>query len=195
MIFHKHKCVFMHITKTGGTSIETKLSGSKPPPVRMKHLKTPPWIDKERHMNVVNMVKTYGEESWENYFTFTFVRNPWDRMVSWFFWRKRMRTIPKDLTFSEFVIDFKFWHTDKTLPAQPQHSWFDDKFKIDFVGKFENLQDDFNKVCNTLNIKDTKLPHMYNTKHSHYSEYYDSETKKEVDRIWGIDAEIFKYKF
>ena len=231
----------MHITKTGGTSIETKLGEfNKPPPVvrkeerdrlmkkakkgdtealaKLERLRIE-WKQDRRHMSVVDTVETYGQKNWDNYFTFTFVRNPWDRMVSWFFWKKKIKTIPEDLTFKEFVLSFNSlyknvktigglrpdstaWRDRKRknywripLSAQPQHFWFDDEFKIDFVGRFENLQNDFNKVCNILNIKDTKLPHVLSTKHLHYSKYYDSEIKKEVDEIWGMDAEVFKYKF
>jgi hypothetical protein len=63
------------------------------------------------------------------------------------------------------------------------------------VGKFETLQQDFDIICGCLNIKKIKLPHENKTDHAHYSEYYDKETKNKVYKMWGIDAESFKYKF
>tara|TARA_Y100001963_G_scaffold156262_1_gene249419 strand:- start:2620 stop:3201 length:582 start_codon:yes stop_codon:yes gene_type:complete len=187
----------MHINKTAGTSIEVALDGWKP------HSSDP-----EKHMNVKSIVEKHGEELWEKYFTFTFVRNPWDRMVSMFFWRKRVKFIPKELEFKEFVMDWEYWKMfrikdsndrdfveKKILTSLPQLEWFDPKFKLDFVGRFENVQKDFDLVCDKLNIKKIKLQNRYKTFHDHYSLYYDKETINKIKKIWGVDIKAFNYQF
>ena len=187
----------MHVNKTGGTSVETALGGSKPRP-----------FHPEKHMDAASMVELYGDATWEEYFTFTFVRNPWDRMLSLFLWRQRVNFIPKDLTFKNFIMNWNQWKmhrgnryenistdTKKRLTCMPQADWFDDKLEFNFIGRFENLQQDFDKVCDNINFKLKKLPHKYKTNHAHYSLYYDKDTRSEVGQIWGKDAELFKYNF
>ena len=61
----------MHINKTGGTSIETALGECMPKA-----------FDPEKHMDSKSMINLYGKEIWKKYFTFSIVRNPWDRIIS-----------------------------------------------------------------------------------------------------------------
>ena len=152
-------------------------------------------------------------EKFSSYFKFTFVRNPWSRVVSC--WtskieggeeKKKMRGGPKinailreanllGCTFPEFVrylgeesnvFRDPHWHPlSSYLPIQ----------ELDFVGKIENLKEDLDTVCNKIGIPPQKLPHKNKTKHKHYSEYYNDETCEIIANKYAKDIEYFGYKF
>ena len=51
----------------------------------------------------------------------------------------------------------------------------------DFIGKFENLQEDFSYICNVVGIAEQELPHTNKTLHKHYAEYYDDQSRRIVE--------------
>ena len=65
---------------------------------------------------------------------------------------------------------------------------------VDFVGRYETLQEDFSKICRRLNIS-AQLLHLNRSTHRPYREYYDSESKAIVARHFGADIERFAYRF
>ena len=67
--------------------------------------------------------------------------------------------------------------------------------ELDFIGKFENLQEDFTQICDKLEIKDSMLPHKFKTDHKPYWEYYDDETREMVEKHYEVDINYFNYKF
>ena len=207
MISHKHKFIFIHIPKTGGTSIERlfvdhetdRMLGGKD--VEYKH-------DSARQMQ-----ETFPKK-WEQYFTFTVVRNTWDWIISRFYWHYFFR--PQDLdrllipTHKDRVIEGSFRKfvmslDDMLKKKEGRHLELDTQLSrlldingevsLDYVCKFESLQVDFDHVCNKAGISQQKLPHIHKTKHKHYTEYYDEEMREIVAKKYAKDIEYFGYKF
>ena len=149
-------------------------------------------------------------ENFSSYFKFTFVRNPWSRLVSCWSSKIRRDRKPKGddrdyyyrqfgpilgCTFPEFVryLDresnvFRDPHWHPLSSYLPMH-------ELDFVGKVENLKEDLYIVCDKIGIPREELPHKNKTKHKHYTEYYDEETKQIVAEKYAKDIEYFGYKF
>ena len=186
MVSHKHKYVFIHVPKTGGISIHHLL---KTEPAEMNH----------------NGLSVHKFD--EDYFKFMFVRNPWDRFVSCYNYflkngrntledQKTGKLVQKYKTFQEFSINLpQIINQVKSINPHfnQQIHWLEEG--IDFIGRFENIQQDFDTICDKIGIPQQKLPHKNKSKHKHYTEYYDDETKSIVAETYAKDIEHFGYKF
>jgi hypothetical protein len=131
-------------------------------------------------------------EVWDTYYKFSIIRNPWDRVVSVYWWL--IVNVPEknfgSMDFTEFV------KTRKGFSWLPKyHKWFKD---VDFLIRFENLKNDYEQVCNHLKVTPVELAQakggMRKSK-KHYSEYYTEETKQIVADHYEKDVEHFGYKF
>lgn len=198
----KIKCIFIHIPKTAGTSIEFSLGmhgdlnfiGLKP------YLNQTENIDNFfggdlQHLTALelkNRIKNYS-----NYYKFTFVRNPWCRLVSTIIFRGG---IENNLDFNISKSDFKNL-VDKINWDKPRFRCQldyimnnDGNLLVDFIGRFESLHKDFAHIGSTLGL-DLRLEHRMKTLHKHYTEYYDNETRGIVAERYEKDIEYFGYKF
>ena len=220
MISHKHKFIFVEYSKTGTTTIEGGLekycetkTNHKPDSFYWKHAR--PKTIKEL------FEKENKKDEWKNYFKFTFTRNPFDRMVSlwnyihktvemyknrceeegpnWkpdhYHWVERcQKYILKCKNLKDYV---KYTSNGMATGGDSAFSFSHDgneKF-VDFIGRFENLQEDFDIVCDKIGIPRQKLPHKNKTNHKHYTEYYDDETRQIVAEKYAKELEYFGYGF
>jgi hypothetical protein len=112
------------------------------------------------------------------------VRNPFSRVISFWRWSGKFN----NLSFSDFL---KY----KKPPEYFSSFVLNGEFVMDCVIKFENLQQDFNIVCDKIGVPRQELPHTNKSKHKHYTEYYDEETKQIVAERYAKDIEHFGYEF
>jgi len=178
------KPLFIHIPKAGGTSILSI--------VKQYNRDLPPCLHRP--------VTFYSEEERNSCFVFSFTRNPYDRLLSSHqyltggfgnpFNIKFGKTLSSD--FKNFVKNELHTYINKGH-FKPMIHWLDDD--IDFIGKIENYQHDFNTVCDKIGISRRQLPHKNKSNHKHYTEYYDDETRAIVADKYAKDIEYFGYKF
>tara|TARA_B100000085_G_C18525335_1_gene505547 strand:+ start:533 stop:1153 length:621 start_codon:yes stop_codon:yes gene_type:complete len=203
MINHKHKFIFVHINKTGGTSIESILKKLS----RDWFAVNFNYVLNGRFTPKHHLIKEYRKladkrHGFKNYFKFTIVRNPWDRLLSNYFFRKKTihDKLIQNLSFKEWVLNYKTdgYSFEDCLSKHTQLDWITSKNEevlVDFVGRFENLQEDFDIICDKIGVPQQKLPHKNKTKHKHYTEYYDDETRQIVAEKYTKDIEYFGYEF
>ena len=187
MISDKLKCIFVEVPKTGTTSIR-KIIGDPEKPHR------------KPHMNIYQIARETQKEKFYAYFKFGFVRNPWDRAVSLYERREGLQLKSK-MTFDEFIEWMKFSSCTcvHPVPHRYQLDWFVSPHGdviVDFIGKFENLQDDWERVALKLGIN-RELPkiNVNPVKRRHYTEYYSDKTKKIISERFSVDIEYFGYEF
>ena len=162
MISHKHKFVYLHLPKTAGASIVSALH---------KHSDVEKFM--YGHPCLRDYFHTFGDDV-SKYFIFTVSRNPFDRALSAFKYlqkggnnkfdaKTRDEFDMQNLNFKEFVL--KFFHQNLPIHLLPQTQFVGEHLKdIDFIIKFENLQEDFNIVCDKIGIPRQQLPHKNETK-------------------------------
>lgn len=210
-------CIFIHIPKTAGSSIGEPNYRKFRKGFLIKYLGNDD-IAKAGHIKGIDLKEKY-KDCWEDYFKFCFIRNPWDRFVSAYIYSKqkissiysrvnstssykmRRSTFGSQLqqchSFRDFCI--KLEQFDLDIHFEPQVDYITDSKEnllVDFIGKYENLNQDFKKICETIGLPGkVVLPHFRNTKHKIYREYYDNETKKIVEKYYEKDIEMFKYQF
>lgn len=215
-ISHAHRCLFIHIPKTAGTSIERALGmrgRNKKENRRLLYgriesndLKRHPLLSGYlQHITMADIHALYPERPFADYFSFSIVRNPWDRLVSTYSKKDghllraaRARGIELEgLSFEEYVQavgGLRHPH------LQPQHEYLldeHDKLAVDFVGRFESLAEAFREICRQLGIR-KNLCHEKKSdqrKSRDYRRYYSPETKKIVERCYAGDLELFGYQF
>ena len=210
MINDKHKFIFIHIPKCAGSSIEflgrQGLLGGKNKMISGWDKDKKVW---QQHCTILQLKQLYNIEV-NNYFTFTFTRNPWDKAVSdyksWFRPSSPFKDVVKNTTLKDYLLCRNGYeqinHLDNSLGRgdhfRSQYEYIIDENEkpiIDYVGKFETYQEDFNLVCDKIGIPRPQLPHKNKSNHKHYTEYYNDETREIVATKYARDIEYFGYKF
>jgi hypothetical protein len=212
----RHRFLFVHIAKTGGTSVRVALQRFRwgDPyywPMflcsRLSHLTGHKIGTKfPRHAKIILAKESLPVDFFEGLFKFAFVRNPWDLQVSSFHHIRRER--PHLLQGHEDFEAFLRWKLDPRRPyqyhidtsIQLQSDYLIDlhgKMLVDFLGRYERLQDDFEAICARIGLKTPPLPHRRRAddRGRDYRRYYTDETAELVSRHFARDAELLGYGF
>lgn len=184
--------IHIHITKTAGTSLVSSMAFNR----SRESSKT------KKHYFAKEIIDIVGQEHWDNTFKFTFVRNPWDRLYSLYRFQQRKNKIATEAQGNTFGLWLKSTlnnqYDDPYEKSKPQAEWlknFDNKIDMDFIGRFENLASDVNKLGQILEMK-IGLPHINQSLPIiHYSTAYDDELEELVRIHYKEDIEMFDYSF
>lgn len=226
MICHEYRTVFVHVPKTAGRSIEhvflelVGLTWETRAPLLLR-ANDDPCLGPPRlaHLTASEYVSLghISQEEFDAYFKFAFVRNPWTRLVSEY----KFRGWHKVFSFRDFI--FKHFPQPSWSAmynhVKPQYEFLFDEHGnqlVDFIGKYENLQADFDRVCQLLGLEPPKLPHvgqsdrrkwwypikhplefwrMRRNTHPNYTCYYDARAIEFVSQMYHKDIETFGYRF
>jgi len=154
-----------------------------------------------QHLFAKNIQLEVGTHIFDDYFKFSFVRNPWDKAISQFHYMRHRADL------REFVgmdLDDSF-HKYLALIQKKTHVQWDEQYKfiysdddelmVDFLGRFENFEQDVNTLVEILGVKMSSIPHSNRTHHRPYYEYYDNEARELVRMIYKRDITLFGYEF
>ena len=213
MISKQYKFMFLAIPKCAGTSVRnvlvpySELSNFKTiygedygkgiaariwrkmfkPQKYFKTLVTEP----ETHLDLVKKLTQ------PDYFLFTFVRNPYDRVVS--LWKY----LKPQLSFTEFI-DWledddskKSFHDIAHIKSCSYYlELYENTFSREcYIGRVENIDHDFRHVCKQIGLPFLEVPKIRQTNHKKYQEYYDIASIEKVEKIYSQDFELFNYEF
>ena len=212
MISFTNKFVYHHVPKCGGTSVENALSDYWPVVHNTGMKKLNKWRTGE--VWTINFQHALPEEilgyfpETKDFKSFTTVRNPWSRMVSYFYHLKRLLRIREDVTFDEFVeilaneartkARYQVGHFGNVhCPADfimPYTDWFSER-EPDMYVRLEGLSEGFDVVCDYIDVEKTTLPHLNKTDHKHYSIYYTDRSLEMVGDMYEKDILKFNYSF
>lgn len=191
--FDDSNSIFIHIPKCAGISINRALYGNLA----------------GGHTTLDQYINIFPPNMFISYFKFTFVRNPWDRLVSSYTFLKNgglnsndAKFFNRELSaFSDFDEFVRHWLTSDNILKYhhfiPQYKFIVDrynKFSVDYIGYFENIEQDFDYIKKIVGV-DQQLEKVNSINRNYYQDFYTADTIKIVAEIYKTDINIFDYKF
>jgi Sulfotransferase family len=194
--------IFVHIQKTGGNAVRSALGTTI--------------HDPRKHFFARELREIFGEAAWNSSFKFTFVRNPWDRLVSWWSMIDNGRefidpsqppnsffgyVLEHARSFEEFIMRCTEEIVDpdgRKYIFRNQTDYLVDEngaVMVDYIGRFERLQECFNEVSCRIGRLPVELPRVNASHHAAYTEYYTPAMAVTVARHYARDIEVFGYRF
>lgn len=207
LISDSHQFIFLRMRKVASTSMKAILSPLclPRPEGRLAHLKSRAWLEWNYHRYVFRAhddiraaQRRMPTEKFDQYFKFAFVRNPWNRLVSEYEFllkrpkhgrHARVKRLDNFRQFIEMQIPRRDAYQINMLCGR------DGELLMDFVGKLENLQADWQTVSERIGIPHQVLPVKNVTQRSHYQDYYDDESRQLVAENWAREIDLFDYRF
>ncbi len=215
VISYSHQFIFFHVAKVAGISLREALKEYVQEPAKFK-IKRPPqaingqpnplytaWDAALTHATAREVRKELGE-TFDRFYKFAFVRNPWDWQVSMYHFLLQEKTNPRYALiramsgfeeYLEWVITARNPYPKGATRLQSEMITDENgQIMVDFVGRYEQLPDDFAQVCRHLQIA-AALPHLNRSHHRDYRDYYNERTRSLVETHFAADIELFGYTF
>jgi len=206
MISLQKKFLFVHVPKTGGNSIQNILKDYSEDKLTTL-AKHQDGIERfgvrndtyniTKHSTLSHYKSVLDPKTYSTLFKFATIRNPWDRMISCYFsphrgitdWNRTsfLELVNRKPTLRYYITEYSFFEKvvrKLGIPIKITKKNLDSD--IDFLIRFENIDDDFELLCEKLDIPYSSLPKRNKSNRNHYSHYYDEELK-EIVRTKFID--------
>ena len=185
--------IFLHIPKTGGTIIKRIFN------IQLFDDSNPATNPSPQHLTCEMLRQRIGKTKYDHYYKFVFVRNPWARILSSYFWRQ---TLPKKrpvIPFIDFIASVEqvvneqqFYNQEFGDHFIPQTHYTDN---VDDIFRFENLREDIKKVASKLDFPTMSVPPKTPKHYDKYWEFYNNETRNIISSTYAEEIELFGYEF
>tara|TARA_B100002019_G_C21056455_1_gene491868 strand:- start:50 stop:673 length:624 start_codon:yes stop_codon:yes gene_type:complete len=194
-ISDEYRFIFIEIEKTATTSIDHNLLWSN----SIKNINDEHYS--ERH-KTASYIKSLLKDDWFNYTSFTVVRNPWQRYVSWLVWMEKiLETKTKEdrvwVIFNKLFDDNNYSYKDilktiinKTGRTQSEFVCDGTDIIVNELLRFENLQHDYNRLCSKLHIEKSGLKQLNTSKPYDYRDFYNQEL---IDLVYEKERRLINY--
>lgn len=191
MIIEKKKIIFCHVDKTAGSMITKQLN----PDIKINSI-LEPILHEDKHKTMKELIKKVTNE--EEYFKIAFVRNPYDRVVSKYFHHKRVNAGTIYEKRAKYM-EFNAWVKNGGLTHfRPQHLYvYDgDKNLCNFIGKYENLHNDYKTLQEKFSLEDiiSLNENPLKNKDIHFMDYYDKDSIRFINEKYNRDFDLFDYE-
>ncbi len=211
IVSDRKKFIFIHIPRTAGRSVSEALrmhgnffyKREKRYRLMSKYIHERPRLkffqDHTKALNIKKKLSTY-----DHYFSFTFVRNPYSWLVSVYHFTEKMYK-QKDIRFSDMFPVYEqsknFYEFAKIVCAEKKQPFFQKNFVVDengklivdYIGNFENIKNDFNAITDKIGVRST-LKHTNKSSHNNYKEYYNEDLRNTVFEAFKDDFDFFGYE-
>ena len=160
------------------------------------------------HIPAQVMKKTLPNGAWEKLYTFSLVRNPWDRLLSLFYHRVKEGDLPAGMDFTDFVLQLEHprymlkgnFHSSPIyfMPMVDFLCDRDDRLIVDFVGRYERRSDDLAMIGEKIGcpeLGELRMPITTSGREKTYVDEYNDQTRDVVARFYSDDIERFGYRF
>ena len=218
LISHEYQFIYLKTIKTAGTSVEIYFERFCVDPAsygeecqaKEAHVSdwgvigyrgaTPEGQTWYNHMPASRVRELIGHERWNRYFKFCVVRNPFDKLVS-YFWFNQPEPVRRDLGRAAFSVvrdAFINWARNTQYPIDRQIFMIDGMPVMEYFIRFENMNRDIECVCRKLQLpwEPARLGRYkgdYRLRNEHFSMYYDAQTKSLVQNEYAWELEYFGY--
>ncbi|MGF7150719.1 hypothetical protein FHS96_004377 [Sphingomonas zeicaulis] len=206
IVSHRHRFIFVAVPKTGTHSVRHALRAHMGPDdieqARLFVEKQFPFPELARvghgHLSFEEVRPFIGDEAFARYLKFAFVRNPFDRFISYCaFATSKQGSFDRDPqgVMRHFLFVAPPHHH---MVFRPQHSFLVDpngNLQADMLGKVEEMQASYDGICGRLSIPTTTLGRENSSRRGDYRAYYDQELIDGVAALYARDLELFGYDF
>lgn len=194
------KFIFIHVPKTGGTSLGEALS---PYCCSLRAVARPNVrLNRDKHIDARELCAIIKPQIWSDYYKFTIVRNPWELMLShYMFFRTKSKSklgqLARKLSLSQYIT----WYFTENTTGKFNYGFdlfctnSDKTLALNAVYRLEDIDTWYSGLCTALSIPEVPLKTKNTTRHKHYREYYNSESRRLVEKAFLPWLSRFSYTF
>jgi hypothetical protein len=199
---------FIDIPRTSSSSLRIELGKRFGIPYGKKNLLDSKYSSEQifpDHLTALEMKRIIGSDNWGKIFSFTIVRNPWDRVLSMYFYRRIKKNIPENWSFSDYL--YRLDNMEKHSNYFNYHGFIlgasdyildeSDNILVKLIIKFEDRINGIKTVSEKLKVNNLGIIHTQISKpvNLNYRSYYNNYTKDLIKKKYQKDIELFDYRF